>query len=288
MRSPILCCFLVSVLLLPLMLGCGTYPFSGSGEKEIRNTLGVRLASYGKYQDAAWDHLESIGVHSIFINVPKPDEVDATVEKLQAHGLKTPVMRGDTDLSKDTCIADLAVQLETCEKMGAKYMFLSPKRHDAPKEVIFERLRQAGDVARKHGVIIALETHPDLGTNGDVHLDTMRQIHHPNIRVNFDTGNIHYYNKGTDAPTELKKIIDYVATVEFKDHNGEFETWNFPALGRGVVKIPETVCILQDHNYPGPITIEVEGIQGVEWSEKETKEYIAESVAYMRTLGQFD
>ena len=288
MPFPILCRFPLLILLVPLMMGCGTCPCSRPGEKEIRSSLGVRLASYGKYQDAAWDHLESIGVHSVFINVPTPDEMDAVVQKLKAHGLKTPVMRGDTDLSKETCIAELAVQLETCEKMGAKYMFLSPKRHDVPKEVIFERLRRAGDVARKHGVIIALETHPDLGTNGDVHLDTMRQINHPNIRVNFDTGNIHYYNKGTDAPTELKKIIDYVATVELKDHNGEYETWNFPALGRGVVNIPEVVRILREHKYRGPVTIEVEGIKGVEWSEQETKEYIAESVAYVRSLGDFE
>src|SRR5690349_25130552 len=33
--------------------------------------LACRLASYGKYQDAAWDHLLSIGVHHVFMSVPK-------------------------------------------------------------------------------------------------------------------------------------------------------------------------------------------------------------------------
>ena len=127
-----------------------------------------------------------------------------------------------------------------------------------------------------------------MGTNGDVHLETMKQIDHPNIRVNFDAANITYYNKNTDACTELKKIIDYVATVELKDHNGEYETWNFPTLGTGVVDIPGVLKILKEHNYAGPITMEVEGIKGVEWDEATTKKAIADSAAYLRSLGKFD
>lgn len=251
------------------------------------NALACRLASYGKFQEAAWTHLPSIGVRYVFINAPAADQIEATNKRLAEHGLTAVVMRGDTDLSKADGVDKLAVQLATCKKMGVKYMFLSPKRHGAEKEVIYERLRQAGDIAAKHGVTIALETHPDLGTNGDVHLETMKAINHPNIRVNFDTANITYYNKNTDAPTELKKIIKYVATVEVKDHNGEYKTWNFPALGQGVVNIPEVLRILREHGYTGPVTTEIEGIRGVEWDEAQTKKNIADSVAYVRSLGAF-
>ncbi len=251
------------------------------------NALACRLSCYGKFQDVAWTHLPSIGVNHVFLNVPAPDQVEATKKRLAEHGLTALVLRGEADLSKSSGVETLAVQLETCERMAVKYMFLSAKRHGAEKEVIYERLRQAGDIAKKHGVTIALETHPDLGTNGDVHLETMKQINHPNVRVNFDTGNVHFYNKDTDAPTELRKIIDYVATVEVKDHNGEYMAWNFPALGRGVVNIPEVLRILKDHGYSGPLTIEVEGINGVEWNETETKKNIADSAAYFRSLGRF-
>jgi len=281
-------CVLVAMCFLA---ACRTVPPGGIGEGPRRtergSVLACRPASYGKFQEAAWPHLPSIGVKNVFLNVPAPDEVEATKKRLADHGLTAVVLRGDTDLSKASGIAKLAVQLETCERMGVKYMFLSPKRHGAEKQVIYERLRQAGDIARRHGVTIALETHPDLGTNGDVHLETMRQINHPNVRVNFDTGNIHYYNKGTDAPTELRKIIDYVATVEVKDHNGEYKTWNFPALGQGVVDIPEVLRILKEHGYTGPITMEIEGVKGVEWDEAETKKNIADSAAYIRSLGKF-
>jgi len=249
--------------------------------------LAVRLASYGKYQDAAWQHLPSIGVRYVFLSVPKPEELDSVVKKLKENNLTALVIRGDTDLSKETCVDELAAQLAICEKMGVKYMFISAKRNNAEKAVVYDRLRRAGDAAKKHGVTITLETHPDLGTNGDVQIETMKAINHPNVRVNFDTANITYYNKGTDALTELKKSIDYVRTVEFKDHNHEFETWNFPVVGKGKVDFPGIVKLLKEHGYKGPVTIEFEGVKGVELNEEETKKSIADSVAYVKSIGQF-
>lgn len=257
------------------------------GEDAGSPALVCRLASYGKYEEAAWTHLPSLGVHYVFLNVPAPDQVEATVKRLADHNLKPLVMRGSADLSSASAVDELAVQLATCEKMGVKYMFLSPKHGDAPKEVAYEKLRVAGDIAKQHGVIIALETHPDLGTNAAVHLETMKAVNHPNVRVNFDTGNISFYNKDTDAAAELKKIIDYVATVEFKDHSGGFETWEFPILGTGAVKFPEIVETLKAHGYTGPVTLEFEGTKGIELTEAQTKDAIAQSIAYIRSLGTF-
>ncbi|MDQ1256524.1 MAG: L-ribulose-5-phosphate 3-epimerase, partial [Candidatus Hydrogenedentes bacterium] len=207
--------------------------------------------------------------------------------RLKESGLTALVVRGNTDLSKESCVDELAVQLATCEKMGVKYMFLSAKRNGAEKEVVYDRLRKAGDIAQQHGVTITLETHPDLGTNGDVHVETMKAVNHPNIRVNFDTGNITYYNEGTDAVAELKKTIDYVATVELKDHTGGLEAWNFPALGKGDTDFPGIFRVLDEKGYAGPITIEFEGVKGVELTEEQTKAAIAESVAHLKSIARF-
>jgi L-ribulose-5-phosphate 3-epimerase len=270
-----------------IVLSAGCTLAVGADPAGQGNPLVCRLANYAKYQEAAWTHLPSIGIHYVFMNVPPADQVEAVRKQLAEHGLTAVVMRGDADLSKPSGVKDLGVQLETCRKLGVKYMFFSAKRHDATKEVMYERLREAGDIARENGVTIALETHPDLGTNGEVHLETMRAINHPNVRVNFDTGNITYYNRGTDAPTELRKIIDYVATVEIKDHNGQYEGWDFPALGKGVVNIPEVLRLLKEHGYAGPITMEIEGVKGVERNEDQIKKDIADSATYVRSLGTF-
>ncbi|MBN1461681.1 MAG: sugar phosphate isomerase/epimerase [Armatimonadetes bacterium] len=276
----------VRVVLVSLpALACFLAGCRSTGGPEAGSVLACRLANYGAFEEEAWTHLPTIGVKYVFMNAPAADQAEAVKKRLAEHGLTAVVLRGSADLSKPSGVDELAAQLAVCEELGVKYLFLSPKRNGAEKEVIYERLRQAGDHARRHGVTIALETHPDLGTNGDVHLQTMQAVNHPKIRVNFDTANIHYYNKGTDAPTELKKIIDYVATVEVKDHNGQFETWNFPALGKGVVDIPAVLRLLREHGYRGPITMEIEGIKGVDRDLPAIKKDIEESTAYMRSLG---
>ncbi len=275
MRKTVLCLCVAALL-------CGAACAEDAGWP-----LAVRIASYGKFQDAAWQHLPQIGVHYVFLPVPAPAEVDALMKKLADNKLTPLVVRGNTDLSKAGCVDELAGQAAVCEKMGVKYMFLSAKLNGAEKEAVLERLRKAGDAAQKHGVMITLETHPELGTNGDVQVETMKALNHPNVRVNFDTANITYYNKNTDAVTELKKSIGFVGTVEFKDHSCEFETWNFPALGRGKVDFPGLIKVLQENHYAGPVTIEFEGVKGVELSEADTKKAIEESVRYLHTLGAF-
>jgi sugar phosphate isomerase/epimerase len=253
----------------------------------LTNPLAMRIANYGKYQEDAWTHLPSLGVHYVFLSVPAVDQVEVTRQRLAASGLRPLVLRGESDLGRESSVAELDDQLAVVEKMGVRYMFLSPKHTGVSKDVAYERLRRVGDAAKAHGVIVVLETHPDLGVNAEAHLETMRQVHHPNVRVNFDTGNITFYNQGADAVAELRKIIDYVATVELKDHNGQCMDWNFPALGRGVVDFPAILKLLEEHCFRGPITMEVEGVRGVEMTEAQTKQCIAESAAYIQSLGSF-
>jgi sugar phosphate isomerase/epimerase len=246
--------------------------------------IACRLSSYGKYEEAAWQHLPSIGVHHVFLGVPEPGEIADVQQRLSDHELKPLVMRGQADLGESRSLDALAGQLAICAKMNVHYMFLSPKHTGASKETAYERLRQVGEIANRHGVVVALETHPDLGTNADVHRETMKHVDHLNVRVNFDTGNITYYNDGADVVAELKKIIDYVATVELKDHGGQPKTWDFPALGQGKIDFAGVLDVLRANGYEGPITLEVEGIEGKPWTEDQTKQAIADSVAFLHKL----
>lgn len=269
------------------LAGCATSPGKNHTTASA-NPLVCRLANYQSFQSAAWTHLPAIGVKYVFMNAPSPAEVDAVRQQLASHNLTPMVLRSDADLSLPTGLDRLAEQIETCERLGVRYLFLSVKRRDVPKPIIYERLRQAGDLARERAVVIALETHPDLCTNGDAQIETMRQVHHPNVRLNFDTGNISFYNRNTDAPAELRKSIEYVATVEFKDHNGEFESWSFPALGKGKLDFKTVLDLLHHHRYTGPVTIEIEGVKGITRTQPEIENDIRDSVLYLRSLDQFD
>ena len=274
---------LVAVVCHPVMAA----PPETSGPWQF-GPLGCRLANYGKYQEAGWTHLPTTGLHYVFLSVPAANEVATIQERLARSGLKVAVMRGEADLTTSDGIEKLATQLESCRQLGVHYLFLSPKHPGASVEEACLRLRRGGDLAKSYGVTLVLETHPDLGTNADVHLATMHRIDHPNVRVNFDTGNISFYNHDRNAVDELKKIIDYVATVEIKDHDAKYNDWNFPALGQGKVDIPGVLRVLEEHHFRGPVTIEVEGIQGVTLTEAQIQQNIAESASYLLKRARFE
>ncbi len=112
----------------------------------LTNPLAIRIMNYGKYQDDAWTHLPSLGMHYVFLSAPKADQVAALEKRLADHHLRPLVLRGDTDLGRASSVDELAAQLAVCETMGVKYLFLSPKHTGVSKEVACERLRRAGDV----------------------------------------------------------------------------------------------------------------------------------------------
>ena len=70
--------------------------------------------------------MPTLGIHYLFLAVPPPDQVEATQQRLAAHNLKPLVFGGHADLSRPDCVETLAEQLAVCEKLGVKYLFLSP------------------------------------------------------------------------------------------------------------------------------------------------------------------
>jgi inosose dehydratase len=171
-------------------------------------------------------------------------------------------------------------------ELDTPYLFVSAKCGETPLATVYERLRAAGDAAARHNVLIVMETHPELVTNAEVALQTMQGVNHPNVRVNFDTANIYFYNRGLDGVRELERIAPFVGAVHLKDTNGGYRAWHFPALGRGVVRFRETFSVLDESGYTGPYTLEIEGIEGEAKTERRIFDRIAESVGYLRALGR--
>ena len=91
----------------------------------------------------------------------------------------------------------------------------------------------------------------------------MSDVDHPHVRLNFDTGNIAYYNQGADPCDELEQVKHLVRNVHLKDNRGGFEDWYFPAVGDGgSVDFDAVREILDGVGFAGPYTIEIEGIGG--------------------------
>jgi len=251
-----------------------------------RNIIAGRPYSYHPFLHLAYEHMAGLGLRHVEIVVPKPDEVAATQAELARWGLTPSSMHGECDVQRADLARLVAAQMPTLAQFGCRILFVSVKAGDTPRDVVYGRLREAGEVARPHGVTIVLETHPDLITNAEVALATMRGVNHPNIRINYDTANIYFYNEGIDGVAELRKIAEFVAAVHLKDTNGGYRAWHFPALGRGVVKFPEIFAVLDAAGFAGPCTLEIEGIEGENRTERLVCDRMAESLGYLRGLGR--
>ncbi|MDH7569968.1 MAG: sugar phosphate isomerase/epimerase family protein [Armatimonadota bacterium] len=249
------------------------------------NVIACNIASYGRYREGAFAHMRSLGIENVEIPVPAPEAVAGVLQELGQHGLKVTSVLGRFDLKNPDCVETLKPQAETARRLGAQVIFLSVKAGDLPLETAYNLLRAAGDVAAAQGLAIAIETHPDLAHNGTVALATVQGVSHPSVGINFDTGNIYYYNEGTDAVTELRKIARHVKSVHLKDSRGGFKTFDFPPLGQGVVDYPEVFRVLNAHGFHGPFTMELEGSAGVTLSQAQQYAMVADSFAYLKRIG---
>jgi L-ribulose-5-phosphate 3-epimerase len=161
---------------------------------------------------------------------------------------------------------------------------------DAERQTIIAHLSRLGDTAADCGVTLALETHKGPTQNAAAMLALMNDVDHPHVRLNFDTGNIAYYNQGANPCDELDKVKHLVRNVHVKDNRGGLEDWYFPAVGEGgAVDFTRIREILDGVGFAGPYTIEIEGIGGEpEPGVEERHERIKRSVRHLQACGYFD
>lgn len=160
----------------------------------------------------------------------------------------------------------------------------------AERRTVIEHLRRLGDCAREAGVILALETHKGPTQNASAMLALLDELNHPCVRLNFDTGNIAYYNEGMNPCDELERVKHLVCSVHAKDNRGRPGDWYFPGLGEGgAVDFVRVREILDSVGFSGPYTIEIEGIGGEEEPGLEARhDRVARSVEHLRACGYFD
>ncbi len=163
-------------------------------------------------------------------------------------------------------------------------------RDASEREIVMGHLRRLGDLASGLGVLLTLETHQGPTQNAAAMLGLMAELDHPRVRLNFDTGNIAYYNRGLDPADELDRVKHLVGSVHLKDNRGGFEDWYFPSLGEGgAVDFRRVREILDGVGFTGPYTIEIEGIGGEPEPGPEARlARVARSVDHLRSCGYFD
>jgi len=155
---------------------------------------------------------------------------------------------------------------------------------------LYRLLAQIGDYAGALGITYCLETHAGLCVNHRSMLDTMSRLGHPNVKLNFDTGNLLFYNEHINGEIALAKVCHHVRHLHLKDTTGQFGRRHFPALGYGgAVDFSCVLDSMRSCGFSGPYSIEVPGTDGE--GDLPLDAYhrrVRKSVAHLRTCGYFN
>ena len=158
---------------------------------------------------------------------------------------------------------------------------------DTERRTLLRHLAEAGDYAASAGIVLALETHPGLTVNGHAARALMADLDHPHVRINYDTGNIVFYND-LDPARDVEEIAPFVAQVHLKDKaTRQQRAWDFVPIGQGVVDFPRVFKVLQATGFAGPYSMELElpGVGDGSLAKEASEEGIRSSIAYLRGVG---
>jgi D-psicose/D-tagatose/L-ribulose 3-epimerase len=168
----------------------------------------------------------SFGFDAITLPVEEPAEIDgeAVRRALRETNLRVHVtgafgptrdLTHDEPRFREESLRYLADTLALCERWGARllvgpcYSAVGKRRHVAPEQrkVEWERavvgLRRAGDLAARHGVVLAVEPlnrfETDLVNTAEQLAKLLAEVGHPAVKAHLDTFHMHIEEKDVAA-----------------------------------------------------------------------------------------
>jgi inosose dehydratase len=282
-----------------------------AGEATVKRIVSCYTNNYGAFgvraaveriRSAGIDHLElALRPHSmgglvipeeaVITEKASDEEAGAFVALLAAHGVKVSGCNvGGGDLRTREGLELTLRRIAFASRWFGVSVVVSGAGQPTSAEeraACISHLREIGQLGASLGVMVALETHKGPTQNAEAMLRTITEVDHPHIRLNFDTGNIAYYNAGVDPVEELRRVAPLVWNVHVKDNRGGLEDWYFPALGDGgAVDFARVREVLDGVGFIGPYTIEIEGIGGEPEPSLEARhDRVHRSVEHLRRCG---
>ena len=198
---------------------------------------------------------------------------------LRTVGLVPPATRAER-VDRTKAVSDVAAKLGI-DSVACHIGFI-PHDPDAP---LYAEMR---DVAlelchhcHKNGQFFTLETGQEPPK---VLLQFLENVHHPNLKINFDPANMILY--GTGEPVEALDVLGkHVISVHCKD--GDWPPREHPEalgeerpLGKGTVDFSAFIAKLKEIGYRGPLNIEREG----NLSKEQRANDIRKAISFLNSL----
>jgi L-ribulose-5-phosphate 3-epimerase len=264
----------------------------------MKNKVGVVTSTYPNFNTddalagiaaASFKYVELASAPSYFEHVvPRPEsatdnDVKTTVDLCRSYGLELYCIAGHTRLLKENGTENFLKVLDYAKKADVHFVTTDTGeiKGEDDKNTFFKEIQRIGDYAKSKNVTVCLEMHGNWCNNGKTGAEIIRKANHPNVRLNYDTGNVMLY--GRVRPEEdIRHALPYMAFMHIKEDAGALGEWNFPALGDGTIDFDMILRELK--NYTGPFSVEVE-FDGKERTLAEINSAVKKSSTFLRSKG---
>jgi L-ribulose-5-phosphate 3-epimerase len=264
----------------------------------MKNKIGVVTSTYPNFKTddalagisaASFRYVELASAPSYFEHVlPRPesateDDARKTVQLCKSYSLEISCIAGHTRLLKENGTENFLRVLDYAEKAGVPFVTtdVGEIKKEEDKKSFFKEIERIGDYARTKKVTVCLEMHGAWCNNGKTGAEIIKKVNHPNVRLNYDSGNVMLYGR-VRPEDDIQHALPYMAFMHLKDDGGALGEWNFPALGDGNIDLDAILKSLKD--YTGPISVEIE-FDGKERTLEEINGAVRKSYAFLQSRG---
>jgi sugar phosphate isomerase/epimerase len=86
-------------------------------------------------------------------------------------------------------------------------------------KTLIERFKQLGPIARDNNVLVVFKQHGGNTGTGEDCAKIVREVNHPNIQINYDSGNVmDYYQGKIDPLVDIRSCTEFIHSFCIKDH----------------------------------------------------------------------
>ncbi|MFA7371895.1 MAG: sugar phosphate isomerase/epimerase family protein [Sphaerochaetaceae bacterium] len=203
-------------------------------------------------------------------------EIEEVKALLRKYDLNPIALSGHCDLMDAKRLNDFVDNIRLAGKLGCKFIVSSTgEAHFGEKEVVAddllaENIKKVLPVCEELGIQMVLETHGEYGLGSDLKR-VVDLVGSKWLGINYDTANVLFYGKKLPED-DIKDCAEDVLFVHVKDKGGEASEWDFPAPGKGWLKLKETIDYLESKGFTGPLSTEVEFTEAFTMRDKKPED----------------
>jgi len=148
--------------------------------------------------------------------------------------------------------------LKMCKRIECPRVTISPFAGEPGQDVdpIVKALRQAGEKAEAHGILVAVRNGPETACpTGAALADVLTEVGHSNVRAAWNPAGA--LRAGEDPLDGLTALAGLVTLVRCSDGRLVEGQWEDVPLGEGAVGWVEQFQFLHARSFRGPVSLEV-------------------------------